>query len=638
MNKIILGECMFQSIQNKRIKYVFYISLLIFILVVFKIFYIQVIEYKKLNKLANELWSRNLTVKADRGKILDRNGKIIVDNITTASLYLVPNQIVNKKDTALKLSEIIGNSYEDMLSHINKKTSIERVHPEGRNLSFEIADKINNLNLDGVYLLKESKRNYIYENILSHVIGFTGIDNQGLSGLELKYDKELTGVNGNIKYYSDGKGKRLSIPEIYEEPISGKDIKLTIDLDVQLSLENELNQAYKKYEAEQAIGIVMKAKTGEILAMSSMPSFNPENYKNYNEEIINRNLPIWSNFEPGSTFKIVTLAAAINENKVNIFEDHYYDSGKIKVANATLHCWRHKGHGDQTYIQVVENSCNPGFVSLGLKLGTDTLFNYIEKFGFGKKTGIDLNGEATGILFKRDKIGPVELATTAFGQGISVTAIQQVTAVSAIVNGGNIYTPYIVSSVDNNKFSPTLKSSNLIKKETSELVKYALESVVANGSGRNAYIENYRIGGKTGTAQKVGPDGRYMSGNYVLSFIGFMPTTDPEYVIYIAIDHPKGVTQYGGVVSAPIARNVFKDIISIYNIKEDTTGLPKAYRWDDIKYIMIPNVINMTKNEAKKNLKDFKVEFVGKGNKVVDISPSINTRVKEGSIVKVLLN
>ena len=601
-------------------------------------FYIQVIEYKKLNKLANDLWGRNLTVASDRGKILDRNGKVIVDNVTTASLYLVPNQITNKEETAKKLSIILGNDYNEMLKHVSKKTSIEKVHPEGRNLSFDIANKINNLNLDGVYLLKESKRNYIYDNVLSHVIGFTGIDNQGLSGLELKYNRELTGTNGSIKYYSDGKGKRLNLPEVYEEPVSGKDIKLTIDLDVQLSLENELNEAYKKYNAKGAIGIVMKAKTGEILAMTSIPSFSPSNYQNYSSETINRNLAIWSNFEPGSTFKIVTLASAINEGKVNIFEDHYYDSGKIKVGGATLHCWKRKGHGNQTYVQVVENSCNPGFVSLGLKLGKDTLFRYIDEFGFGKKTGIDLNGEASGIIFKKDKIGPVELATTAFGQGISVTALQQVTAVSSIVNGGKLYTPYIVSSIGEVKKEPILKKENIITKETSDLVKYALESVVANGSGRNAYIENYRIGGKTGTAQKVGSDGRYMQGNYVLSFIGFMSADDPEYVVYIAIDNPKGVTQYGGVVSAPIARNVFKSIISIYNIKEDTSGLPKSYRWNDIKYVMIPNVIGMTKKDAKKELKGFKLEYVGSGDKIIDTSPSINTRVKEGSTIKILLN
>ena len=629
---------MFQNKQNTRIKYMFLICGLIFLFVIIKVFYIQVIEYKKLNTLANELWSRDLTVQADRGKILDRNGKVIVDNVTTVGLYLVPNQINNKEEVSKTLASILDVSYEEMYKHVSKKTSIERVHPEGRNISHEKADLISSYNYEGVYLLKESKRDYKYGSILSHVIGYTGIDNQGLSGIELKYDKILTGKNGNIKYYSDGKGKRLALPETYVSPTSGTDVKLTVDLDIQLSLENELLNAYKKYNAEGAIGIVMNPKTGEVLAISSIPSFEPANYKNYSTEIINRNLAIWSNFEPGSTFKIVTLASAINEGKVDIFKEHYYDKGSVKVANSTLHCWKRKGHGDQTFIQVVENSCNPGFVNLGQRLGKETLFKYITELGFGKKTGIDLNGEATGILFNLDKVGPVELATTAFGQGISVTALQQVTAVSAIVNGGTLYTPYIVSSVGDEQKSPIIKKENIVTKDTSDVVRYALESVVANGSGRNAYIENYRIGGKTGTAQKVGSDGRYMQGNYVLSFIGFMPADDPEFVMYIAIDHAKGVTQYGGVVSAPIARNVFKDIISIYDIKEDSNGIPKSYRWDDVVYKMIPDVIGKNKKEAKKLLQGFKVEFTGNGDNVIDTSPNVNTRVKEGSTIKVLLN
>ena len=628
----------FQTKQNNRIKYLFLFSILVFILILIKIFYIQVIEYKKLNTLANNLWSRNLTVEADRGKILDRNGKTIVDNVTTVGLYLVPNQITNKEEVSKKLSEILGISYNDMYKHITKKTSIERVHPEGRHLKKDVANKINELNYDGVYLLKESKRFYPYESLLSHVVGYTGIDNQGLSGLELKYNNLLTGKNGNIKYYSDGKGKRLKLSEIYEEPIKGKDLYLTIDLDVQLSLENALKNAYMKYNAEGAIGIVMKAKTGEILAMTSLPSFNPSEYQKYNEEIINRNLAIWSNYEPGSTFKILTLSAAINEGVVNIFEDKYYDTGKIKVASSTLHCWKRKGHGLQTYLQVVENSCNPGFVSLGQKLGKNRLFKYIEEFGFGKKTGIDLNGEATGIIFKPDKIGPVELATSAFGQGISVTAIQQVTAVSAILNNGNLYTPYIVSKIGNTINTPKIKKKNIIKKETSDLVKYALESVVANGSGRNAYIENYRIGGKTGTAQKVGEKGTYMSGNYILSFIGFLNAKNPEYVIYIALDHPKGVTQYGGVVSAPIAKSVLEDIISIYDIKEDRKGIPKSYKWNDTVYITIPSIIGKTKKEAKKLLNNLHVEFVGNGDKVIDSLPKEKSRVKEKSTIKIILN
>ena len=629
---------MFQTKQNNRIKSVLYISILIFFLIILKVFYIQVIEYNKLNTLANELWNRNLTIKANRGKILDRNGKIIVDNFTTYGLYLIPSQIINKEDTAKKLSDILDISYEEMYKHVSKRTSLERVHPEGRNLNDEVKDKINSLNIDGVYLLKESKRNYIYNDVLSHIIGYTGIDNQGLSGLELKYENTLKGKDGNIKYYSDGKGNRLELSEIYQSPIDGSDIKLTIDLDIQLSLENELKNAYNKYNADGAIGIVMKVDSGEILGITSLPSFNPSNYQNYDEKIINRNLAIWQNFEPGSTFKIVTLAAAINEKKVNIFEDTFYDSGAVKVSGATLHCWKRKGHGFQTYIQVVENSCNPGFVNLGLKLGKDTLFSYITELGFGKKTGIDLNGEATGILFNLDKVKDLELATTAFGQGISVTAIQQVSAVSAIINNGNLYTPFIVSQVGDQKINKKLKKQNIITKETSSHVRYALESVVANGSGRNAYIENYRIGGKTGTAQKVGENGRYMENNYILSFIGFLNSENPEYVVYIALDNPKGITQYGGVAAAPIAKRIFENIISIYDIKPSEDGIPKIYKWDDITYITIPNIIGLSKKETKKELQGLNIEFVGDGDKVIDVQPEINSRVKLNSTVKVLLN
>lgn len=359
---------MFQILQNKRIKQVLIIMSSVLLIILIRVLWVQVVEYKELNYLANNLWSRNLPVQADRGKILDKNGKVIADNITTAGLVLIPNQIKDKEKVAKSLSEILGTSFEEMYKHVSKKTSIERVHPEGRGLSYNIADKIDALEYDGVYLVKESKRYYLYDELLSHVIGYVGIDNQGLSGIELLYDKYLTGTNGNIKYYSDGKGKKLELSEIYEKPVAGNDVYLTIDLDVQLALERELNNAMDKYRAEGAIGIVMNAKTGELIAMSSRPNFNPATYNLYSTETINRNLAIWSNFEPGSTFKIVTLASAIEEKVVNVFEDTFYDTGSIKVSGATLHCWKHKGHGHQTFVEVVENSCN-----LGVNTATHTI-------------------------------------------------------------------------------------------------------------------------------------------------------------------------------------------------------------------------------------------------------------------------
>jgi len=557
---------MFKNKINTRVRIVFIVVTLVLVAVIAKVFIIEVLEYDKLSSLASSLWSRNLPISADRGEIYDRNGKVIATNITTTSLVFIPNQITDKEAVAKSISEILGVEYEDILAHASKKTSIERVHPEGRQLDYNTAEKISNLNYEGVYLVKESKRYYPYENLLSHVLGYVGIDNQGLSGLELYYDKYLTGENGAIKYYSDGKGHRLDLEEVYVAPQSGMNLTLTIDLDIQQAIEKELDNVVSMYNPEDALILAMDPNTGEVLGLANRPDFDPNNYKNYSTETINRNLAIWKTYEPGSTFKITTLSAALEEKEVNLFEDTFYDGGSIQVENARIKCWKHGGHGAQTYLQVVENSCNPGFVTLGQKLGTERLYNYVNKFGFGAKTGIDLNGEATGILFSLDKMGPVETATTAFGQGISVTPIQQVRAVSAAINGGHLLKPYIVKTVSEPETNTVIVENtkeiirDVISEETSSMVRYALESVVANGSGHNAYIENYRVGGKTGTAQKV-ENGVYLSGNYIVSFIGFMPTDNPQIVIYVAINNPKGITQYGGTVSAPVAKNVLTTAI-----------------------------------------------------------------------------
>ena len=634
---------MFYNNIHTRIRYVFLVVIIILIIAIARVFYIQVFSYKKLNTLAESLWSRELPISADRGKIVDRKGRELATNITTTSLVVIPNQIKDKEKTAASLSDILKSDYKDMLKHVSKKTSIERVHPEGRGLSYDIAEAIDSLKLDGVYLVKESKRYYPYDNLLSHVLGYVGIDNQGLSGLELYYDKYLTGSDGSIKYFSDGKGRKLELSEIYEAPTSGITLQLSIDLDLQLAIENELDNVVAKYNPNSVVAIAMNPNTGEILASSARPNFNSNNYKAYSTEVINRNLPIWMTFEPGSTMKITTYTAAINEGLVNIFEDKFTDTGKINVDGATLHCWKHGGHGLQTYLEVIENSCNPGFVNLGLMLQKEKLMEYIKKLGFGKKSGIDLNGESTGILFDINKMGNVELATTAFGQGISVTPIQQVRAVSAIVNGGTLYTPYIVKNFLEPETNTIIKSispkgtKNIIKKETSDLVKYALESVVAKGSGHNAYIENYRIGGKTGTAQTV-ENGVYSSSKYILSFIGFMPADNPEIVLYVAVDNPKNVVQYGGVVAAPIAKNIFLSAIDILDIKQSSEGILKEYTWLDQKYVEVPDVVGKSLDEAKNLLKGFHIEYSGNGNKVIYTSPKSGTYTKEFGTIVLMLN
>lgn len=634
---------MFNKGIHKRIKIVLLIVLFIFVIIIAKVFYIEVIDYKKLNSLASGLWSRNLPIEADRGNIYTVDGEAIASNLTTTSLVFIPNQIKNKDLVAEKISEILDVPKSKIEEHLYKKSMMERVHPEGRRLSYNVADKIENLHFDGVYLLKESKRYYPHNEMLSHVLGYVGIDNQGLSGLELEYDDILTGEYGSIQYFSDAKGNNLERNSVYVEPEDGLDIYLTVDYGIQSSIERELDNVVLRYNPDGAWAIAMDPNTGEILGMSSRPNFNPNSYKDYDTETINRNMAIWASYEPGSTFKILTLSAAVNEGKVDLLKDTFYDGGSVNVDGARIKCWKHGGHGSQTFLEVVQNSCNPGFVELGNRLGKETLFDYINKFGYGKKTGIDLNGEATGILFSLDKVGPVELATTAFGQGVSVTALQQVVAVSAAINGGTLYKPYIVKRVayhDNGQIikevKPTIVRDNIVTEDTSEKVRMTLESVVSLGTGRNAYIDGYRVGGKTGTAQKVN-NGIYMQGNYIVSFIGFLPANDPKIVVYLAIDNPKGVTQYGGTVSAPIVKNIMEDAITSLNIEKQDGGTEKKYQWYDKKYYNVPNVVGKSKKEATSMLKSFSVEYSGSGDVVVSQSPDSDSRIAEGEKVRLYL-
>ncbi len=634
---------MFSKSIHKRIRIVLLVIIFVFIVIIGKVFYIEVIEYGKLNTLASNLWSRNLPIEADRGKIYTVDGEIVAGNLTTTSLVFIPNQIKDKEIVATKISEILGVSKEKIEEHLYKKSMMERVHPEGRRLSYEIADKIEDLKFDGVYLLKESKRYYPHDEMLSHVLGYVGIDNQGLSGLELEYDDILTGEYGSIQYFSDAKGNNLERSSVYVEPEDGLDIYLTVNYSIQTSIERELNNVVSKYNPEGAWAIAMDPNTGEILGMSSRPNFDPNNYQDYDTETINRNMAIWASYEPGSTFKILTLSSAVNEKKVDLLKDTFYDGGSVNVDGARIKCWKAGGHGSQTFLEVVQNSCNPGFVELGRRLGKETLFAYIDKFGYGKKTGIDLNGESSGILFSLSKVGPVELATTAFGQGVSVTALQQVTAVSAAINGGTLYKPYIMKRVVEHEtgqiikeVKPTVIRDNIITEDTSEQVRMTLESVVSLGTGRNAYIDGYRVGGKTGTAQKVN-NGVYMTGNYIVSFIGFLPANDPKIVVYLAIDNPKGITQYGGTVSAPIVKNIMEDAIVALGIEKQDGGTEKEYQWYDKKYYTVENVIGLTKKEATSILKNFSVEYSGSGNNVISQSPEAGSRIVEGENVRLYL-
>ena len=632
---------MFFKKIDQRIKLVFIILLVLLVVIIFRVFYIQVFDYNKLKEYADDLWSRELPIEASRGKILDRNGEILADNLTTTSLILIPNQIKDKEKTTSALADILNVSYEEMKKHVYKKTSIERVHPEGRRLSYDIAEKISNLNIDGVYLVKEAKRYYPYENLLSHSLGYVGIDNQGLSGLELQYDKYLTGKSGAIKYFSDAKGNKLNKSDIYIEPQNGLDIQLTIDLKIQQSIERELDNIVDMFSPDNALAIVMDPNTGEILGIGSRPDYDPNNYKKYTQEVLNRNLPVFSSYEPGSTFKIITMATALEEQVISL-NDNFYDAGSVKVDGSTLRCWKAGGHGSQTFLQVLENSCNPGFVKIGQLLGKETLFSYLDKFGFGNKTGVDLSGESTGIMFPLERVGNVELATTAFGQGVSVTPIQQVSAVSAVVNGGNLYQPFILKNILDSNTNTIIKTNSktlirkVISKNTSLLMRAALESVVAKGGGKSAYIEGYRIGGKTGTAQKV-DKGRYMDNNYIMSFMSVVPSNNPKAVFYLAIDNPKHTALLSSYTTTPISRRILLDIIDSLKIEKQIGELEKDLEWYDKEIIEVPNVIGKTQKEAKTLLQDFKIEYTGTGSIVKEQSPSPNEKIEKGSTIKLLL-
>ena len=626
----------------KKIKMVKLFIVLLSLALIFKVGYIQIIDRKTIYDKALESWQRSFPVQANRGKIYDCSGNILATDLTTASLVVVPSQIQDKATTAISLSKILQVDAKSLEEKLNKKVSIQRISPEGRQLDDEKALRIQRLNLSGVYLIKDTKRYYPLNQYLSHCLGFVGIDNQGLSGLELQYDKYLTGESGAIKYFSDAKGNKLNLSDVYLEPQDGMNLQLTIDINIQKSIERELNNIVDMFEPDMALAIVMNPNTGEIYGMGSRPDYDPNNYQNYNQQVLSRNLPIWATYEPGSTQKIITTSAAVEEKVVDLDNDLFYDSGSVKVDTAKIKCWKAGGHGQQTFMEVLQNSCNPGFVKMGQLLGKDRLFSYLDKFGFGAKTGVDLSGEGKGIIFPLSKVGNVELATTAFGQGISVTPIQQVTAVSAVVNGGKLYQPYILKSISEKETGNIIKKNSkkfirqTISKETSNTMRRALENVVAKGGGKAAYIDGYRIGGKTGTAQKV-ENGVYLVNNYIMSFMAVVPSNNPEAVLYLAIDNPKHTAMLSSYTTTPIARRILLDIIEALDIKKQDSQIEKEKEWSDKTIYEVPNVVGMTKKEAKKALENFTVEYAGTGDKVVSQSPEAGTRVEEKTVVRLLL-
>lgn len=614
---------------------------LIVMAIVIRLGYSQFYAYEELSLKATQSWQRGFPLEAARGKIYDSQQKVLVDNLTTSSLIIVPSQVKDYVTTANQLSKILGCSKEKILEKVKKKVSVERIQPEGRQLTEEKAYQIDRLKLPGVYLVQDTLRYYPHKNYLAQTLGFVGIDNQGLVGLELKYDEYLSGVNGSINYYMNAKSQNLNIyPADYVYPTNGMDIELTIDSRVQDVVERELNNAYTTYNPDSILCLAMDPRNGKILAMCSKPDFNPNDYKNADSQIYNRNLPIWKSYEPGSTFKIITFSSALNEKLFDMDKDTYYDKGYEIVKGARIKSWKKGGHGLQTFREVLQNSSNPGFVEIGRRLGKERLYQYIQDFGLTKKTGVDLTGESSGIMFDYDKFNEVEQATVAFGQGISVTPIQLVRAVCACVNGGQLYKPYIVNKVYNSKTHEVVvenqpeKIRQVITSDTSAKVRDAMEGVVTDGGGKNAYIDGYRIGGKTGTAQRA-INGTYAGNGYILSFLGVAPIDNPQIVLYLAMDNPKKCVQYGGTTAAPIARKIFMDVLPALHVKKVTQQREKAYVWTDVKTYDVENYVGKTKKEVKNEHYGF--EFLGSGDYVIDQLPRVGEKIEDGQNVKIML-
>jgi stage V sporulation protein D (sporulation-specific penicillin-binding protein) len=627
---------------RRRIFIALLVGVLLYSLLIARLGYVQIIKGPWLLGQAEDLWSRNIPFEAKRGMIYDRNGQAMAYNISVPSVMAIPIQIKDKADAAKKLSQVLKVDEKKVLQQISQRKLMVRV-PGGRKVTDDVAKQIRDLNIPGIQVAEDSKRYYPMGAFASHILGFTGIDNQGLSGVEKVYDDMLQGEPGHISFYANAKGEEMpGEVEKFTPPKDGLNLYLTIDANIQSIIERELDQAWNAYNPDDALVIAMDPQTGEILGMGSRPNFDPDNFRDYPSEVYNRNLPIWKTYEPGSTFKIITLAAALQEGKVDLEKEHFNDPGFVNVSGARLRCWKSGGHGDQTFLQVVENSCNPGFVALGQRLGKEALFSYIQKFGFGKKTGIDLMGEENGVLFKMDRVGPVELATTAFGQGVSVTPIQQVTAVAAAINGGKLMKPHIAKEWHNPltgdlvaTVQPEVKAQ-VISPENSDKVRKALESVVANGTGRPSYIDGYRVGGKTGTAQIV-ENGVYSRSKHILSFIGMAPANDPKIVVYAAVNNPKGVPHFGGTIAAPIVRNVLESSLPYLKVPKQQEQMPKKYMYPDKKIIDVPNLIGMSKDELQSQYYSIPLEVEGNGDVVTYQSPEAGSHLEEGKTIRIYL-
>lgn len=562
----------------KRLRFVFVVCMLMIAVVMIRLGYIMLIAESKYSQMAVSLQERERSIKAPRGVIYDRNGVVIAGNKPVCSISVIHNQITDPEKVIQVLSEKLDIPEDEIRKKVEKVSSREKIKS---NVEKDIADEIRNYNLDGVMVDEDYKRYYPYSTLASKVVGFTGADNQGIVGLEVYYDDILMGEDGSINTLTDAKGIEIeNQAERRIEPVPGKNLVLSIDVNIQQYIEQQAAYTMEKCQAKRVCIIVMNPQNGEIYAMTDYPEYDLNNPFTLNyvaeadtsdnsQELLNgmwRNFCINDTYEPGSAFKIVTAASALEEGVVTVSDGFYCPGYKI-VEDRKIRCHKVVGHGSETFKDGLLNSCNPVFMEVGSRLGAENFYMYMEKLGLFDKTGVDLPGEANSIFHSIENVGAVELATVSFGQSFQITPLQLLRAVSAVVNGGTLITPHfgVYVTDENNNIIEKLDyetEENVISSETSQLMRELLEAVVSSGGGSKAYVEGFSIGGKTATSEKLPRS----SNKYIASFVGFAPADNPQVMVFVLIDEPQG-TYYGGTIAAPVAGDIFENILPYLGIE-----------------------------------------------------------------------
>lgn len=639
----------YKSYNRKNLLIVFGAVIMVTVYLIGRLFYLMVLASDEYAVRAQELHERERSIKAERGTIYDRTGTIIATNKPVSTISVIHNQITDPEGVIKALSEALNLSEETVRKRVEKYSSIERIKS---NVDKETADAIRNMSLDGVMVDEDYKRFYPYSSLASRVLGFTGSDNQGIIGLEVEYDYYLQGVNGTILTLATAHGIEIeNAAENRIEPIPGNSLYTSLDVNIQMYAEQAATKVMEAKGANSASIIIMNPQNGEIYAMANVPEFDlnsPYEMNSYLKEkysgitltdkektdILNnmwRNPSISDTYEPGSTFKIVTATAALEE-KVVTLNDRFFCPGYKIVEDRKIRCHKAGGHGSENFIEGIKNSCNPVFMEIGARVGAQKFYDYFDKLGLSRRTGVDLPGEANSIKHKLENVGAVELATMTFGQSFQITPLQLMVAASSIVNGGTLVTPHFGVQIKNAEGTTikTLKyntTEGTVSKETSDTMKSLLEAVVSDGTGKRAYLPGFRVGGKTATSEKL----PRRSGKYISSFIGFAPAENPQVMAIILIDEPVGI-YYGGTIAAPVIAEVFDNVLPylgiepIYNEKE--------IEENEIGSFEVPDFMGKTKAEAVALIKAYafdEVYYIGEGDTVAEQFPLSGTTVDNNS-------